>query len=78
MGFQRVTGMIFWIWRRRNTEQKIEQSTDKNVEFQQDEHFEASEFHIMGWEYYKWNNATLFLDCKKAWNPSPIIQKLKV
>ena len=63
MGFQRVTGMIFWIWRGRNTEQKIEQSTDKNVEFQQDEHFEASEFHIMDWEYYKWNNATLFLDC---------------
>ena len=46
MGFQRVTGMIFWIWRGRNTEQKIEQSTDKNVEFQQDEHFEASKFHI--------------------------------
>ena len=23
-------------------------------EFQQDEHFESSEFHIMGWGYYKW------------------------
>ena len=60
MEFQRVTGMISWIWR----EQKIEQSTDENVEFPQHEHFEASEPYIMGWEYYKWNNATLFLDCK--------------
>ena len=25
----------------------------KNMEFQQDKHFEASEFHIMGWGYYK-------------------------
>ena len=69
--------MNLWIWRGQNTEQKIEQSIDKNVEFQQDEPFEASEFHIMGWEYCKWNNATLFLDYKPAWNPSPIIQRLK-
>ena len=26
---------------------------DKKVEFLQDEHFETSEFHIMGWVYYK-------------------------
>ena len=64
MELQRVTGMIFWIWRGQNTEQKIGQSTDKNVELQQDEHLEASQFHIMDWEYHKWNNATLFLDYK--------------
>ena len=33
------------------TEQKIGQYTDKNVKLQQDEHFEVSEFHVMGWEY---------------------------
>ena len=44
-----------------NTEQKIQQATDKKVEFQQDKHSEASEFHIMGWGYYKWNNNSLFL-----------------
>ena len=33
------------ILRGQKTEQKIEQSTYKNVEFQQDQHFEASEFH---------------------------------
>ena len=64
MEFKRVTEMILWIWWRQNTEQKIEQPIDNNVEFQQDEDFEALEFHIMGWEYYKWNNAILFLDCK--------------
>ena len=53
MEFQRVTGMIFWICGGQKTEQKIGQSTDKNVELQQDEHFEASEFHIIDWEYYK-------------------------
>ena len=42
MGFQRVTGMIFCIWRGKNTEQKSKQSTNKNVEFQQVEHFQAS------------------------------------
>ena len=26
-------------------------SSDKKVEFQQDENFDASEFHIMGWDY---------------------------
>ena len=36
-----------------NAEQNIQQSTDKNMEFQQDDHFETSEFYIMGWEYYK-------------------------
>ena len=35
----------------------------KKVEFQHDEH-EASEFHIIGWEYSKRNNAALFLKCK--------------
>ena len=35
----------------------------KKVEFQHDEH-EASEFHFIGWEYYKRNNAALFLECK--------------
>ena len=39
------------------TTQKIQYSTDKKVEFQQDENFEASkihisEFHIMVWGYY--------------------------
>ena len=63
MEFQTVTGMIFWIWRGQNTEQKIGRSIDKNMELQQNEHFEASEFHIMGWEYWEYN-ATLFLDCK--------------
>ena len=42
------------------------------MEFEQDEH-EASEFYIIDWEYYKWNNAALFLECKQVWNPSPII-----
>ena len=74
MEFQRVTGMIAWVWRGQYTEQKIEHSIDKNVEFQEDEHFEASEFHIMGWEYYRGNNATLFLE---TWNPTPIILRLK-
>ena len=64
MEFRRVTGMISWIWREQNTEQKTEQCINKNVEFQQDEGFEDSEFHIMGWEYYRWNNGTLFLHCK--------------
>ena len=31
------------------------------VEFQQHKSFEASEFHMMGWGYYKWNNAVLSL-----------------
>ena len=47
-----------------NTEQKIQQTTDKKVEFQQDEDSEASEFNIMDWEYYKWNNNALFLEYK--------------
>ena len=58
-----------------NKEQKIQQTTDKKVEFQQDEHSEASEFNIMDWEYYKWNNNALFLECKQAWNPPPIMQR---
>ena len=63
MEFQKVTGMISWIWMRseQNTEQENQQATDKKVEFQQDKHSEASEFHIMGWGYYKWNNNALFL-----------------
>ena len=36
-----------------NKTQKNQEATDKKVEFQQDEHFETSEFHIMGWGYYK-------------------------
>ena len=56
----------------RTQKRKTNRSTDKK-EFQQDEH-EASEFHIIGWECYKRNNAALFLECKYAWNPSPIIQ----
>ena len=63
MEFQTVTGMIFWIWKGQNTEQKIGRFINKNMELQQNEHFEASEFHIMGWEYWEYN-ATLFLDCK--------------
>ena len=35
----------------------------KKVEFQYDQH-ETSEFHIIGSEYYKRNNAALFLECK--------------
>ena len=42
-----------------NTEQEFQQSTDKKVELQQDEHFEVSEFHIMGWGHYKRNNTDL-------------------
>ena len=34
------------------------------MEFQQDDYFESLEFYIMGWEYYKWNNATLRLECQ--------------
>ena len=48
--------MIFWIWTRweHDTEKKTQhdEKTQK-VEFQQDEHFESSEFHIMGQGYYK-------------------------
>ena len=36
-----------------NTEQKIQQSAGKNLELQQDEHFQASAFQIMTWDYYK-------------------------
>ena len=36
-----------------NRIEKIQKPTDKKVELQQDEHFEASEFHIMGWGYCK-------------------------
>ena len=47
----------------------------KMVEFQQQEHSEASELHIMGWGCYKWNNAVLSLQYnKKIWTPSSIIQ----
>ena len=47
--FQKVTGMIFWIWTRweHDTKEQIQKATDKKVEFQQDEHFDSSEFHIM-------------------------------
>ena len=34
------------------------------MEFQLSENFEASEFHIMDWGYYKWNNAVLSLEGK--------------
>ena len=48
----------------------------KKVELQQHENFEASEFHTMGWGYYRWNNAGLSLQySKKTWTPSPIIQR---
>ena len=69
--------MIFWIWRRQNTERKIEKSTDKNVEFQQDGCFEASNF--VSWDGSITNEImlSLFLDYKYTWNPSPMIQKLK-
>ena len=43
----------------------------KKVEFQQHEHFEASEFHIMGWGCYQWNNANAFKgSIKVKLNPS--------
>ena len=42
---------------------KTNSFTDKKVEFQQGE-CEACEFHIIGWEYYKRNNAALFIECK--------------
>ena len=48
----------------RRQNRKSTSSTDKKVEFQQDAH-EASEFHIIGWDCYKWNNAALFLECKQ-------------
>ena len=48
-----------WGKDRPEKEQKTQQSTDRNMEFQYDEHFEASEFCIKGWEYYKWINAAL-------------------
>ena len=35
------------------------------MEVQQDEHFEASDFYIMGWGYYQWNNTVLPLACNK-------------
>ena len=48
----------------------------KKVEFQQHEHFEVSEFRIMSWRYYKWNNAALSLQYNKnTWTTSPIIQR---
>ena len=47
-----------------NTEEKLQQSNDEKVEPQQDEHFEVSEFYIMGWGYYKRNNCALLLKCK--------------
>ena len=42
MEFQKVTGMIFWFWMKweQSTEDKMQQATDKKVEFQQDDHFE--------------------------------------
>ena len=45
-------------------QQKIQQSADKKVKFHRDKHFETSDFHIMDWRYYKWNNAALFLEYK--------------
>ena len=30
------------------------EATDKNVELQQDEELEGSEFHLVGQDYYKW------------------------
>ena len=47
-----------------NTEHKTQLSTDKKVEFQHDETFQASKFHFMGWKYYKLNNTALSLKCK--------------
>ena len=43
MEFQKVTGMIFWIWMKweQNTEDKIQKATDEKVEFQQNQHFEG-------------------------------------
>ena len=58
MEFQKVT--YEWLskfeWDENRT-QKIQYATDRKVEFQQDEYFEASEFnisefHIIGWGYY--------------------------
>ena len=37
----------------------------RKVECQQHEHFKVSEFHIMGWGYYKLNNAVLSLQYQK-------------
>ena len=33
------------------------------MEFQYDDHFEASELCIIGWEYYKWDKAALLSEC---------------
>ena len=52
--------MSWW----QNIEQKIQPFANTNVEFEQDKHFETSEFHIMVCECYKRNNASLFLDGK--------------
>ena len=53
--------LMRWI---QNMQQKIQQSADKKVKFHHDKHFETSDFHIMDWRYYKWNNAALFLEYK--------------
>ena len=39
----------------------------KKIQLQQHEHLEASESHIMGWGYYKWNNAVLSLQYSKKY-----------
>ena len=59
--------MIFSISMRleQNPEEKIQYATNKKMEWQQKEDFEASEIHVMGLGYYKWNNAILLSECKK-------------
>ena len=54
--------MIFWISTRKeqNTEEKIQEATEKKVEFEKDVRFADSEYHIMGGVYYKSNNSVLF------------------
>ena len=50
MEFQAVSGMIFCEMRTENRTENPIVPLIKKVEFQHEEH-EASEFHIIGWEY---------------------------
>ena len=61
MEFQKV---IEFQWDEGRTQnRKSNSSADEKVQFQQDQH-EASEFHIIGWQYYRLNNSALLLGHK--------------